>query len=442
MLRRLLLVLLPLLLLLAAALGGPLANAVAERETQATYLDRLTDVGRFASLAESALNSTHTEALQDEVARYGQLYGIPVAVVAVDGDIVAASQQRPDLTDPAVVSAMDAAFAGTRPSAPAAVMPWETAPLVVVEPVGRDSEVVAAVVEVSPTDRLRADILSQWGWLAVLGILPLLAVIAAAWPVSRWILRPVRRLDEATAAIAGGLVDTHVDDVSGPPELRRLSTSFNTMVDVVNTAMRRQRDFVADASHQLRNPLASLRLAVDNLKPYLPDSEPVREAHHIAVDEAQEMGNVLDALLAATRLDAAAETVELSLLVSAHLPKWQALGVTVETDLPERQRVPASYGSVLDELVANAARLSGGTRVRVFFVDGSLHVADNGTGLTEDDRAQALNRFWRSPRHQNVSGTGLGLSICADLISAAGGTLRLADANPGLDVVITPASHA
>ncbi|MFC0431341.1 HAMP domain-containing sensor histidine kinase [Kutzneria buriramensis] len=441
MLRRLLLVLLPLLLLLAAALGGPLANAVAERETQATYLDRLTDVGRFASLAESALNSTHTEALQDEVARYGQLYGIPVAVVAVDGDIVAASQQRPDLTDPAVVAAMDSAFAGTRPSPPAAVMPWETAPLVVVEPVGRDSEVVAAVVEVSPTDRLRADILSQWGWLAALGILPLLAVIAAAWPISRWILRPVRRLDEATAAIAGGIVDTHVDDVSGPPELRRLSTSFNTMVDVVNTAMRRQRDFVADASHQLRNPLASLRLAVDNLKPHLPDSEPVREAHHIAVDEAQEMGNVLDALLAATRLDAAAETVELALLVSAHLPKWQVLGVTVETDVPAGQRVPVSYGSVLDELVANAARLSGGTRVRVFFVDGSLHVADNGTGLSEEDRAQALNRFWRSPRHQNVSGTGLGLSICADLISAAGGTLRLAEANPGLDVVITPASR-
>jgi signal transduction histidine kinase len=362
--------------------------------------------------------------------------------VAIGGTFVLSSPQRPDLTNPDVVAGLNAAFSGYRPSPPDAVMPWETAPLVVVEPVGRDSEVVAAVVAVSPTDRLRADILSQWGWRGLLGVLPLLAVVAAAWPISRWVLRPVRRLDEATAAIAGGLVDTHVDDVSGPPELRRLSTSFNTMVDVVNTAMRRQRDFVADASHQLRNPLASLRLAVDNLEPHLPGEEPAREAHQIAVEEAQEMGNVLDALLAATRLDAAAETVDLALLVTAHRPKWQALGLAVSTDVPAGQRVPVSYGSVLDELVANAVRLSGGTKVRVFFVDGELHVADNGVGLSEQDRAQALNRFWRSPRHQNITGTGLGLSICADLVAAAGGTLRLDDADPGLDVVITPASPA
>jgi signal transduction histidine kinase len=441
MLRRLLLVLIPLLLLLAGALGVPLANAVAERETQTTYLDRLADVSRFASLAQSAFAESAAtpggqEALRDELNRYGQLYGIPIAVVATGGNVVLASPQRPNLADPAVMAGLSAAFAGYRPSPPSAVLPWETAPLVVVEPVGRDSEVVAAVVAVSPTDRLRADILSQWGWLAVLGALPLLAVIAAAWPISRWILRPVRRLDEAAAAIAGGLVDTHVD-VGGPPELRRLSTSFNTMVDVVNTALRRQRDFVADASHQLRNPLASLRLAVDNLEPHLPSAELAQEAHQIAVEEAQEMGNVLDALLAATRLDAAAETVDLALLVSTHLPKWQALRLTIETDVPAGQRVPVSLGSVLDELVANAARLSGGTRVRVSFVDGSLHVTDNGLGLSEEDRKQALNRFWRSPRHQNVTGTGLGLAICADLVAAAGGELRLEDADPGLDVVIS-----
>jgi len=148
------------------------------------------------------------------------------------------------------------------------------------------------------------------------------------------------------------------------------------------------------------------------------------------------MGNVLDALLAATRLDAAAETVDLALLVSTHLPKWQALRITVQTDVPAGQRVPVSYGSVLDELVANAARLSGGTKVGVFFVDGELHVADNGVGLSEEDRKLAPNRFWRSARHQNITGTGLGLAICADLVAAAGGELRLEDADPGLDVVI------
>jgi signal transduction histidine kinase len=434
MLRRLLLVLIPLLLLLAAALGVPLATAVAQRETQTTYLDRLSDVGRFASLAESALQSGRTGALRDELSRYDQLYGIPVALVAPGGSVLLSSRQRPGLTDPAVAAGLRVAFSGYRPSPPDAVLPWQTTPLVVVEPVGRDSEVVAAVVEVSPTDRLRADVLGQWGLLTLIGVLPLLAVIAAAWPVSRWVLRPVRRLDEATAAVAGGSVDTRVDEVSGPPELRRLSTSFNTMVDRVNTAMCRQRDFVADASHQLRNPLASLRLAVDNLEPHLSGPDAL-EAQRIAVEEAQEMGAVLDALLAATRLDGVTETVDLAALVATHRSGWQ--GIAVEADIPDGIRVPASYGSVLDELVGNAARLSEGTLVRLSVVDGELHVADNGTGLGTSDRAAATGRFWRSARHQNVAGTGLGLAICADLVAAAGGELRLAQAEPsGLDVVI------
>ncbi|AHI00395.1 HAMP domain-containing sensor histidine kinase [Kutzneria viridogrisea] len=441
MLRRLLLVLVPLLAVLGTALGVPLAAAVAQRETQATYLDRLADVSRFASLAETALASDRTQALQDELSRYDQLYGIPVAVVAPEGAVLMASRAHPDLTGPAVRAGLLAAFSGYRPETPQAVLPWQDSPLVLVEPVGRDSEVVAAVVAVSATDRLRAEVLRQWGLLALAGVLPLLAVIGAAWPLSRWVLRPIRRLDEASAEVAGGRTDFRAADVSGPPELRRLTSSFNTMVEVVDGALRRQRDFVADASHQLRNPLASLRLAVDNLAPHLPD-EDAREAQRVAVEEAEEMARVLDALLAATRVDAGrdAEPVEVAELVAARLPGWQGLGLPIEVDIPAGQRVlaqPGALGTVLDELVGNAARLSGASRVLLAWRDGELHVTDDGVGLDEAERAAALGRFWRAPRHQNVPGTGLGLAICADLIGASGGQLRLEQARPrGLDVVL------
>ncbi len=220
------------------------------------------------------------------------------------------------------------------------------------------------------------------------------------------------------------------------------------MVDVVGRALRRQRAFVSDASHQLRNPLASLRLAVDNLAPHV--SGEGLEAQRIAVDEAEEMGRVLDALLAATRLDSAsaAEPVELDALLATHVPAWRALaeqaGMVLRVDVPTGLSAlapPGGLGSVLDELVGNAVKLSGGTSVTISarseaeWVD--LHVTDDGSGLGTDDRADALRRFWRATKHQNTAGTGLGLSICAELVTSAGGELRLDPVEPhGLDAVV------
>ncbi|ATE56636.1 MULTISPECIES: sensor histidine kinase [Actinosynnema] len=440
MFRRLLALIVPLLVGLVGALGVPLAFSVVQRESQATYLDRLGDASRFASLAENALASNRLTALREELVRYDQLYGIPAALIGTDGTALVESRTPFDRSDPAVRAGLHAAFSGYRGEGDPSVWPWERRDLVVVEPVGRDSEVVAAVVTISPTGRLRAEVARQWGLLALLGLLPLLGAVAVAWPMSRWVLRPVRSLDEATAAVAGGELDARVDEVGGPPELRRLAASFNTMVDVVGRALRRQRAFVSDASHQLRNPLASLRLAVDDLEHHVRD-DAGREAQRIAVEEAEEMGRVLDALLAATRLDSAssAEPVEVDPLLAAHAPGWRALagGVALRVEVPPGLRVlepPGGLGSVLDELVGNAIRLSGATEIRIWAgtagEDVELHVTDNGTGLDDQERANALSRFWRSPRHQNIAGTGLGLAICAELITSAGGALTLTEATP------------
>jgi signal transduction histidine kinase len=439
MLRRLLAITVPLLVALVAALGIPLASAVVQRETQTTYLDRLGDARRFASLAESALQSDRLLPLDHEIQRYDQLFDIPVALVSADKRVLLTSRQGFNPTnDPEVETVLNAALNGIQPDVAYAAWPWRTGPMVVVEPVGRDSEAVAAVVSISSTGALRAEVLRQWGLMALAGLAPMLAVVAAAWPMSRWVLRPVSRLDEATAAVAAGNLDVRADEVGGPPELRRLAKSFNTMVDVVGRALNRQKAFVADASHQLRNPLASLRLAVDNLAPHV-EGEHAQEAHQIAVEEAEEMGRVLDTLLAATRLDSARKTepVEIDQLLATHMPAWQALasrsGVELEVDV---QEPPGGLGSVLDELVSNAIRLANATEVRITGKAGELHVIDNGDGLSDEERELALQRFWRATKHQNIAGTGLGLAICAELIESAGGELSLHDAGPGLDVKV------
>jgi hypothetical protein len=95
MLRRVLVVLVPLWAALFAALGVPLAAIIAQRETQGVYLDRLSDTVRFAALADDALRRGHSSALSAEINQYDEVYGIAVAVFAIDGRLLMSS--RPSL---------------------------------------------------------------------------------------------------------------------------------------------------------------------------------------------------------------------------------------------------------------------------------------------------------------------------------------------------------
>ncbi|MGH3387361.1 MAG: sensor histidine kinase [Actinomadura sp.] len=456
--RRLLVVLVPLAVLLVVALGVPLSVTVAEREMQETYVDRLGDVGRFASLAETALPTGRTEALQQELAHYHELYGIPVAVIDTSGTVLlgpAGAYQEAARAEPALPRVVTAALAGARSEPSGEWAPWGDSALVVAEPVGRDSEVVGAVVTISDLSKTRNRILVRWGRLAGLGLLPLIALVAVAWPVSAWVLRPVRELDAASSRISEGDLTIRAAAEAGPPELRRLAASFNTMMDAVENAVQRQRAFVSDASHQLRNPLTSLRLAVESLEPHLCTDGSGRQVFDVAVDELKAMQRTLNSLQASARMESirTASPVDLDAVLATRADRWRALtavaGLALAVDVPPGLRLlepPGGLGSILDELISNASRLSDAQVVEVAaqVVPGhgdtsaaggvvTIAVRDDGQGIDASERAQALRRFWRSPRHQNVSGAGLGLAICADLVGAAGGELRLEEGLPRPD---------
>jgi signal transduction histidine kinase len=457
--RRLLVVLVPLAVLFAAALGVPLGITVAEREMQETYVDRLNDVGRFASLAETALSTGRTEALAQELTRYHALYGIPIAVIDTSGTVLlepAGAYQRAAHSEPALSRIVAAALAGTRSEPSGKWAPWDDSALVVAEPVGRDSEVVGAVVTISDLSKTRDRILVRWAQLAGIGLLPLIALVAVAWPVSAWVLRPVRKLDAATSRISQGDLTIRADAEGGPVEIRRLAESFNTMMESVENAVQRQRAFVSDASHQLRNPLTSLRLAVESLAPHLSPTGGGQQVYDVAVDELKAMQRLLNALQASARMESMRTTspVDLDAVLATRVDRWRALtataGQTLAVDVPPGLRLlepPGGLGSILDELMSNALRLSDAQVVEVTAraVPGgagngstpggvvTIAVRDDGQGIDASERDQALRRFWRSPRHQNVSGSGLGLAICADLVGAAGGELRLEDGLPRPD---------
>lgn len=446
---------LPLLTAVLLALTVPLAGVIAVQGTQAVFIDRSSDTGRFAALAGPALRTGQTVTLQAELRQYDRLFGIAAAVVDRDGRVVLASRDPVALDADDARRRLDVALAGERAGSPGVIWPWQYRPLVIAEPVSDGGEVIGAAVTVSPTAGLRRQTAQRWAVLAALGLVTLAVSWLLALPVLRWILRPVRDLDEAAHEIAAGRLGARVAASTGPPELRRLTRSFNAMADAVAAAMARQRSFVASASHQLRNPLTALRLRLENLGGGVAPGD--RDEHRVALEEADRLAGILDGLLALAHAEQGThgtEVVDAGAAVDARLAVWRPVaerrGVrlrrTGASGVPVRA-LPGAVDQALDAILDNALKFgAGGDEVTVHLAPRDdaveLHVVDRGPGLTAQERSHATERFWRGSAHQNVDGSGLGLSIASALAEASGGRLELLAAEPsGLDAcLVLPAA--
>ncbi|GAA5012105.1 HAMP domain-containing sensor histidine kinase [Kitasatospora paranensis] len=467
---RLLGILLSLMACVLAALGLPLAAAVAAAEQSRVVVDRIDDIARFAQDLPTqgrpgtdtavkgdtqpvAGDTTRLHVLAIEAARYHDLYGVRVGIFQRDGTAVAAAPEGWTVPRTGVgAQAFQEALDGRRSHNPPQVWPWTPdRTLTVALPVVRDGDVVAVVITESPTGPMRSRVLHRWLWIGAGEVLAMIVAVLLALRLTGWVLRPVRTLDRATHDIATGRLNARVAASGGPPELRRLAHSFNDMADNVVLAIDQQRAFVADASHQLRNPLAALLLRVELLGLELPDGH--QDEIGAVREEGARLARVLDDLLGLATAEHARpepEPVDLTALVLARLDAWRPVAnqraIELAWDGPALAHCwadPIGFGSALDAVLDNALKFTpSGCRVAVAVVLGrkevTVSVTDSGPGLTEDELARIGDRFWRSPRHQNVDGSGLGLSIARTLMLAGDGSLDFAPAEPnGLTVVLT-----
>lgn len=447
---RLFLLLLTLLACVIAALQVPLAFSYAVSEQQTVFIDRLNDTDRFASIAQDGLQPEDVEALQQEARRYDQVYGIPVAVLNSEGHVVVASRTGLNLETTEIKSRIQDARSGRRAEEPLVQWPWDDRPLVVAEPFGSGGEVAGVVVTMSPTGRFRGQVWRAWTVLALGGLLALVVFAAVAAVLSRWVLRPVESLDAAAHALAEGGIDTRVPESAGPPELRRLARSFNEMARTVHSSLEQQRAFVAEASHQMRNPLTALLLRLGNLGEELPP-EADREYKEVR-REGERLQRVLEELLALARAEkhlGAVQAQDVGPLVDDRLGAWRPSADARELILIREGEAAAtavvdaeSVSRVLDEVLDNAVKYAspGGqvtAAVRVTEDAVRISVADDGEGLPADELPRVTDRFWRSPRHSNVLGSGLGMAIVATLLETFGAKLEVAAAEPhGLVVTL------
>lgn len=457
---RLLGILLALMACVLVALGLPLAMGEAAAEQQQLLVDRIDDTARFAALAQNPIGRGGTQdaaeqlrTLVAEVRRYGQVYGIRAGVFGLDGRAITAAPA--DWTDAGVgdsAEPFNEALAGRRSHDPPQAWPWQTGRrLVVASPVVWDGDVIAVVVTESPTGALGSRIVHRWMLLFGGEAVAVLVAVAAAVLLTGWVLRPVRDLDKVTHDIATGRLASRVAPAGGPPELRRLARAFNEMADHVEQVLDQQRAFVADASHQLRNPLAALMLRVEAMGMELPEGHE-DEMTGVRV-EGRRLATVLDDLLGLAVAEHAAQgavPTDLVALAAERCLGWSALarerGVGLDCDCPDGPLLgladPVGFGSALDAVIDNALKFTpAGERVRigVAAVGGriAVSVSDAGPGLTEEELERVGDRFWRSSRHQNVDGSGLGLAIARTLLAASGGALEFTPGEPwGLVVTL------
>lgn len=445
---RVLTVVLAFAVLAVAGFAVPLLGVTAAQRTEQLVAARTADLDRFAGLADQAAESGDTGALTAETTRYTALYGEAVVVVdARRAPVVQTGGIR--AADPAVARLVDAALRNQPVSPGGTLRPWSRGEKLLARPVGTGTRVSGAVVLRASVRDAADDIALRWALVLAGAGLFAVACVLLGRAATRWVVRPLHHLDRAVGALAAGLPAEHAR-AGGPPELRQLATGFNRMADAVTTALEQQRRLVADTSHQLRNPLAALRLRIDSLQPRLPDS--ATRTYTGVTGELERMEHLLDDLLAlanaehrAGELAVAGERkvwCDATAVAAAQAQLWRPVaeqaGVRLEFTPGPAVLMTCSEGElaqVADILLDNAIKYAGdGARVETrCFADGPdavFEVADDGPGLATGELAQAGIRFWRSERHRDVRGSGLGLAIAEQLVAGHGGRVEFAAADP------------
>ena len=280
------------------------------------------------------------------------------------------------------------------------------------------------------------------------------AVVLLSFILSRMLTRKISALLTGIRKVREGAYE-HRTHIPGRDEIAQIGEEFNSLTDRLQTTETLRRRFVSDASHELKTPLAAIRLLTDSiLQTDNMDMETVRDFVTDIGSEAERLSRITEDLLRLTRLDSnqvdPPEVVEVAPVLEQVMRMMSLLAQEKGTELTCQTggdcRVLATKGEVhqvIYNLTDNAVKYSGSRgKVRAELRrDGNdvvLTVADNGPGIPKEDLPRVFERFYRvdKARSRAAGGTGLGLSIVQDTVTKRGGTVSAAN-RPGGGAVFT-----
>jgi signal transduction histidine kinase len=299
------------------------------------------------------------------------------------------------------------------------------------------SRIVVVALSLRPTDE-SVEFLTQ---SAVVGVPALAAVVGLAtfFFVGRS-LRPVELIRRRVASITGHDLRARVPTPATHDEVAALAETMNAMLDRLQSAVVSQRRFVADASHELRSPLATLRIGLDLLaaNPHVPDQQVQR-----LLNETDRLSRLVADLLLLARADeqglaSRLSDVDLDDLAYRAQERLRANAPSLHIDVRlEPVRIygdPHQLERAIANLCDNAARHARSLiEIGVGVRDGSAHltVSDDGKGIAPENRERVFDRFVRldDSRTRSAGGAGLGLAITREIAQRHGGSVSV-DASP------------
>ena len=302
------------------------------------------------------------------------------------------------------------------------------------------------VVAASPLEDVRRSVqtLASSLWVGI-PLLVVLVGIVTWWLVGR-ALRPVERMRQEVEEISHTTLYRRIDEPATDDEVARLAHTMNDMLDRLDAAQQRQRQFVSDASHELRSPLATIRTTVEvaSLHPQRADWPGVATT---VLSESERLDELVADLLALAKLDETGnggaprrlQAVDLDDLVLTDVARLRTLGHIVRADGVSAARVdgdPGQLARLVRNLLDNAARHAASIVIVTLSEDGGqavLRVDDDGPGIPAEDRERIFERFTRvdEGRARRQGGAGLGLSLVKVISVAHGGTVTASDAPAG-----------
>jgi signal transduction histidine kinase len=290
--------------------------------------------------------------------------------------------------------------------------------------------------------------------LLIAGPVVVIMMAALTWWIVGLALRPVNALRRGAAELsATGLSRSRLPIPVAEDEIYSLALTLNDMLDRLDKANTKQRRFVGDAAHELRSPIASLRVQLEVAERTLGSPE-VHELTKDALIDVDRLSRLIDDLLALARSDergglTSRAPVRLDDLVTEVLASYQEQPVTALSLAPVIAIGDRSgLHRVLVNLIDNAVRYAASrveVEVRASEEDWiCLSVSDDGPGIPSDKRERVFDRFYRldTARSRDAGGTGLGLSIVREIVDAHGGMVQLADNRPGLTVRVLLPRHS
>jgi signal transduction histidine kinase len=400
-------------------------------------------LARFTALGDSDSDEVTTrgrgQRLQNRLADYHDPRGRSFYQVwNAQGEVSERSESLGDTALPKLdISGNDPVFSSTLLDDGRAVrlMSFRTLPAVGGGPKGKSrarhggSTLIALAKE---TSEIEATLASLLGGIGIAGLLAAAGTFFLVTMTLRHGLRPLKTLSEQTQNIDAPSLKSRFDAAHAPAELQPIYAALNELLHRLEQGFERERRFSADLAHEMRTPVAELKMLGEVAIKWPEQTDPELPAHTLAI--ASQLENLIEALLTLARLESGETDLHLSIIDLSVLCQecLQPCAEKVEAkqlDLHLRSEPGLSMESdarllriILSNLLTNAVEYApASSRIEIELDPGSITIANAAPELTQEDLAHLFDRFWRAEKSRsNSTHSGLGLALARQAASAIG----------------------